>query len=117
MIQLKGTAALYSIVSVHIHVVSWIVLDLFLLHHPWACTIWQSTLLRFLRKESKIDGGVSVAVNIHLFQKLTNNCQIHVKSGQSYLGSHWKESSVVRYVCGNFCYWYHVAHYYLVHLG
>ena len=63
MTLLKGTAALYSIVSVHI--VSWIVLDLFLLHHPLACTVWQSTLLRFLRKESKIDGGVSVAVNIH----------------------------------------------------
>ena len=116
MTLLKGTAALYSIVSVHI--VSWIVLDLFLLHHPWACTVWQSTLLRFSRKESKIDGGVSVAVNMHsLFQKLTNNCQIHVKSGQSYLGSHWKESSVVRYVFGNFCYWYHVAQYYLLHLG
>ena len=44
---------------------SWIVLDLFLLHHPWAFTVWQSTLFRFLRKESKIDGGVSVAVNMH----------------------------------------------------
>ena len=33
-----------------------------------------------LRKESKIDGGVSVAVNMHsLFQKLTNICQFHVK--------------------------------------
>ena len=30
-----------------------------------ACTVWQSTLLRFLRKESKIDRGVSVAVNMH----------------------------------------------------
>ena len=63
MTLLKETAALYLIVSVHI--VSWIVLDLFLLHHPWACTVWQSTLLRFLRKESKIDGGVNVTVNMH----------------------------------------------------
>ena len=71
-----------------------------------------------LRKESKIDERVSVAVNMHsLFQKFTNICQIHVKSGQSYLQSHWKESSVVRYVCGNFCYWYHVAQYYLLQLG
>ena len=61
MTLLKETAALYLIVSVHI--VSWI--DLFLLHHPWVCTVWQSTLLRFSRKESKIDGGVSVAVNMH----------------------------------------------------
>ena len=80
MTLLKGTVALYSIVSVHI--VSWIVLDLFLLHHPWACTVWQSTLLRFLRKEIKIDGGVSVAVNMHSLivsendQLLSNPCQV-----------------------------------------
>ena len=50
-------------------IVSWIVLDLFLLHHPWACTVWQSTLLRFLRKESKIDGGVSVACSQHMTKR------------------------------------------------
>ena len=54
-----------SLLDWSVHIVSWIVLDLFLLHHPWACTVRQSTLLRFLRKESKIDGGVSVAVNMH----------------------------------------------------
>ena len=49
---------------------------------PWACTVWQSTLLRFLRKESKIDGGVSVAVNMHslivseIDQYLSVQCQV-----------------------------------------
>ena len=42
---------LYLIVSVHI--LSWIVLDLFLLHNPWACTVWQSTLLRFWENKVK----------------------------------------------------------------
>ena len=54
-----------------------------------------------------------------LFWKLTHICQFLVKSGQSYLQSHWKDSWVycfVRYASSNLCYWYHVAQYYLSHL-
>ena len=49
---------------------------------PRACTVWQSTLLRLLRKESKIEREVSVAVNMHslivskIDQILSNPCQV-----------------------------------------
>ena len=52
-----------------------------------------------------------------MFRKLTHIRQFHIKSGQSCLQRHRKVClNVVRYVYGNFCYWYHVAQYYLSHL-
>ena len=42
----------------------WIVLDSFLLHLSWACTVCQCTLCKVLNKESKRDGAAGIAVNI-----------------------------------------------------
>ena len=98
----------------------WIVLDLFLLHPSWACTVYQNTLHRFWVKKVKgMEESVFHEICTHsLFGKLTRICQFHVKSGQSYQQSQFKIwFSVARYVCGNFCYWYHVVQYYLLHLG
>ena len=72
-----------------------------------------------LRKESKIGGGVSVAVNMHslivseIDQYLSIQCQVRSQLPTKSL----EEFSVVRYVFGNFCYWYHVAQYYLLQSG
>ena len=50
----------------------WIVLDSFLLHLSWACTVCQCTLCqctlcKVLSQESKRDGGAGVAVNMSPF--------------------------------------------------
>ena len=97
----------------------WIVLDLFLLHPSWACTVYQNTLHRFWVKKIKgMEDSVLHWICTHsLFGKLTQICQFHVKSGQSYQQSWWKFSLVFWDMFGNFCYWYHVAQYYLLHLG
>ena len=77
---LKETAALYLIVSVHI--VSWIVLDLFWLNHPLGPALFAKYSSQVLRKESKIEREVSVAVNMHslivskIDQFLSNPCQV-----------------------------------------
>ena len=48
----------------------WIVLDSFLLHLSWACTVCQCTLCKVLNKESKRDGGAGIAVNMIPFTVL-----------------------------------------------
>ena len=74
----------------------WIVLDLFLLHPSWACTVYQNTLHRFWVKKIKgMEDSVLHWICTHsLFGKLTQICQFHVKSGQSYQQSWWKFSLV-----------------------
>ena len=42
----------------------WIVIDSFLLHFFWACPVCQCTLCKVLNKESKMDGGAGVSVNM-----------------------------------------------------
>ena len=60
----------------------WIVLDSFLLHLSWACTVCQCTLCKVLNKESKRDGGTGIVVNMIPFivleidQYLSIPCQV-----------------------------------------
>ena len=98
----------------------WIVLDSFLLHLSWACTVCQCTLCKVLNKEKRV-GGAGIAVNMIPFivleidPYLSIPCQ--VRSELSTKSMKRQLSILYCKICEYYlCYWYHVAQYYLSHL-